>query len=370
MLPARKTVKDSGRLRTTHDCRTGMMESGMHMFRTALLPLALLPFAWVAACVSPPAAQTEDSGWSAPTLGGVTPLVIAHRGASGLRPEHTIEAYKLAIEQGADCIEPDLVMTKDGVLVARHDTYLSTTTDVASRPEFASRKRPSPDPEFDDREDWWVTDFTLAELRTLRAVQSFRGRSAEFNGAYAIPTFDEVLDLASRSRTAAGKPVCVYPEAKSPAYHSAQGKDVLAPILDRLKAHGFDKPGAPVFIQSFEPDFVRRANAATNLPVVMLAGSKADYEAALALPGAPFWDGAGVTHPMVANADGSSTGLIEQAHSQGVPVHVWTYRDDVPVNGGSAAAAMKVALTLGVDGYFTDFPASGVSAREAFASQE
>lgn len=361
MLPARKTVKDAGRLKTTHQCRTAVMNGNMQLFRSAALPLLL-----VAACAAPQDAPAPAGGWPEATLDGATPIVIGHRGASGLLPEHTLEAYKLAIEQGADCIEPDLVLTKDGVLVARHDIYLSSTTDVTTRPEFASRKRKAEALGITPREDWWAIDFTLAELKSLRAVQAFPGRSKAFDGQYQVPTFDEVLDLAAKSRTAAGKPVCVYPEAKAPAFHAASGQDMLAPILDRLKAHGLDKAGAPVFIQSFEPDFVRRASEATSLPIVMLAGTKADYEAALAMPGAPFWDGAGVTHPMVANPDGSSTGLIEAAHGKGIAVHVWTYRDDAPVNGGPAGPAMKAALALGADGYFTDFPASGVKARAEF----
>src|SRR5262249_46717396 len=145
----------------------------------------------LAACSSAPSASSSAAGdaaapsetavnWPYRTLGGKRPLVIAHRGASGALPEHTLEAYHRALNDGADCIEPDLVMTKDGVLVDRHDTWLSTTTNVASKPEFANRKRKSSDPEASSREDWWVADFTLAELKTLRAIQPFRGRSKAF----------------------------------------------------------------------------------------------------------------------------------------------------------------------------------------------
>ncbi len=143
------------------------------------------------------------------TLDGAAPLIIAHRGASGYRPEHTLEAYALAIDMGADVIEPDLVFTKDGVLVARHDRYLSTTTDVSGHREFASRKRANNDPDDDpsnlSRNDWWVEDFTLAELKTLRARQPFPGRSREFDGRYEIPSFAEILALAAHKRKEAGR---------------------------------------------------------------------------------------------------------------------------------------------------------------------
>lgn len=297
------------------------------------------------------------------------PLVIAHRGASGLRPEHTLEAYTLAIDQGADCIEPDLVMTSDGVLIARHDTYLSTTTDIASRPEFASRKRVSKDSEFPGREDWWAADFTLAEIKTLRAVQSFSGRSKEFDGKFQVATFDEVLALAKSRRTASGRAVCVYPEAKSPAYHASRGLPMATPILAALKKAGLDKAGSPVFIQTFEPEFAREMDPLTPLPVVMLAGDKAALDTAKEMSGAPFWQGEGVTHAMLFGADGQSSGLIEAAHSRGIQVHAWTYRDDVPVpGGGSVEDAINKALDIGLDGFFTDFPATGrrvVSERSA-----
>lgn len=331
----------------------------MRRFSAVLLGLAM------AGCAS----TAMTARWPAPTLDGARPLLIAHRGASGERPEHTLEGYRLAIAEGADCIEPDLVITKDGVLVSRHDTYLSTTTDVAAHPEFASRKRVSPDPEFPTREDWWVADFTLAELKTLRAVQSFRGRSKAYDGQFSIPTFAEVLALAKSSRTRAGEPVCVYPEAKAPAYHARLGHEMLAPILAALREAGLDQPGAPVFLQSFEPAFVKRAFDLSYGPtIVLLAGSRADYDKALATyEGVPQWNAVGITHPMVIDRDGKSTGLVEAAHAQGLAVHIWTYRDDAPpYSPQPMPEAMAAALRLGVDGVFTDFPATGSSVLEAF----
>ncbi|RYY93292.1 MAG: glycerophosphodiester phosphodiesterase, partial [Alphaproteobacteria bacterium] len=254
------------------------------MMRTKILGLLALPLALIG-CESLPGGSAAKGDWPYDSLGHKTPLLIAHRGASGHMPEHTLEGYQRALNDGADCIEPDVVFTKDGVLVARHDTFLSTTTDVASKPEFANRKRKSPDPEF-DKEDWWVADFTLAELKTLRAVQQFKQRPKTFDGFYQIPTFDEVLELAKSRVTVTSEPVCVYPEAKSPAYHAAIGHaDMAEKILASLKKYGMDGAGSRVFIQSFEPDFVKKIDAMTDLPVVMLVGDKAGLDAAMAKPG-------------------------------------------------------------------------------------
>jgi glycerophosphoryl diester phosphodiesterase len=338
------------------------------MMRTKILLLALPLFA---ACST--VASSSSGDWPYKTLGGKTPLVIAHRGASGALPEHTLEGYLRALNDGADCIEPDLVMTKDGVLVDRHDTWLSTTTNVASKPEFASRKRKSSDPEASDREDWWVADFTLAELKTLRAIQPFRGRSKAYDNLYPVPTFDEVLDLALSNHTVSGAAVCVYPEAKSPAYHAAIGHaDMAEKILASLKAHGLDKKGSPIFIQSFEPPFVKKIDAMTELPVVMLVGDKAALDAAMKVDGAPFWQGLGPSIPVLFNADGSSSGVVEAAHAKGIAVHPWTFRDDAPMsaapfNGEPAEASIRRTLALGIDGFFTDFSITGFRVRNAVA---
>jgi glycerophosphoryl diester phosphodiesterase len=347
------------------------------------LPLLALAAALLtASCVAAPPPAAEAAPFPAPTLGAKRPIVIAHRGASGELPEHTLAAYARAIEQGADCIEPDLVMTKDGVLVARHDIYLSTTTDVADRPEFADRKRAASsvermgqnDPRVAAQEDWWIGDFTLAELKTLRARQPFPGRSQEHNGKFEVPTFDEVLALAAASRTTRGERVCVYPEAKASAAHSARGFDMAMPILDALARHGYADDGAPVFIQSFEPPFVSRMNALTELPVVMLIGDRADYDRIMAADDAPFWDGLGLNVGLLFNADGTSSGVIEQAHAAGVPVHAWTFRDDAPLaaapwSGEASAASLRRAFAIGLDGAFTDHPATGVAVVREMAGE-
>lgn len=332
-----------------------------------LATLAVAPLLALAGCSSLAGSASGGAAgqWVYPSLGHKTPIVIGHRGASGALPEHTIESYLRALNDGADCIEPDLVLSKDGVLVVRHDTYLSSTTDIASKPEFAKRKRRSTDPEYAGRDDWWVSDFTLAELKTLRAVQSFPGRTKVFDGLYKIPTFDEVLDLATSRKTVADQPVCVYPEAKSPAYFASVGQpDMAEKILATLEKHGLAAKGSPIFIQSFEPDFVEKINGMTELPVVMLVADKAGLEAAMAKPGAPFWDGLGPNLNMLFDASGKSTGLVEAAHAKGIVVHPWTFRDDAPpVKGEPVEAAMKRALALGLDGFFTDFPITGYKVR-------
>jgi glycerophosphoryl diester phosphodiesterase len=328
------------------------------MHKKILWPLALV--LGLGACSSMPSAIGGSGDWPYATLGGKRPLVIAHRGASGVLPEHTIPAYLRAINDGADCIEPDLVMTKDGVLVDRHDIYLSTTTDVATRPEFASRKRKGTDAAHADQEDWYVADFTLAEIKTLRAVQPFRGRSKAFDKLYDVPTFAEVVDVALANHTVAGGPVCVYPEAKSPALHSSLGFDMGAEILRVLTEKGLDKPGSPVFIQSFEPQFVKAMAARTDLPVVMLVGDRAALDAAMKVEGAPFWDGLGATHQTLFEESGKPSSVIRDAHARGIAVHAWTYRDDAPFRGDpDVETSMKKALALGLDGFFTDFPFTG-----------
>lgn len=310
------------------------------------------------------AGGAADGGWVYPTLGRAKPLLIGHRGASGALPEHTLEAFQRALNDGADCIEPDLVMTKDNQLAVRHDTYLSTTTNIASRPEFVSRKRRSTDPEYEGRMDWWVADFTMAELKTLRAVQSFPGRSKAYDGLYQIPTFDEVLQLATSRVTVASKPVCVYPEAKSPAYHAAIGRaDMAGAILAALARHGMSAVGSPVFVQSFEPDFVKAMDAQTELPVVMLVSDKAALDAAMAMPGAPFWQGLGANTALIMDGNGKSTGVIEASHARGIPVHAWTFRDETPPKGMTIDAFITQALSLGLDGFFTDQPFTGYRVR-------
>lgn len=297
--------------------------------------------------------------WRYATLGRRAPLVIGHRGAAGLFPEHTLAGYQEAIKDGADCIEPDLVMTKDGVLVDRHDIYLSTTTDVASHPEFASRKHNGPDFGYASLKDWYISDFTLAELKTLRAIQPFPGRSRAFDKLYTIPTFAEVLDLARANRTVTGASVCVYPEAKWPAYFHSLGFDIGGEILRVLESKGLGTPGSPIYIQSFDPHFLRDMSARTRLPLMLLAMTQCDLDAAMKIDGAPFWSVLGAMHQMLFDWRGQPTSVIRDSHAHNIAVHSWTYRDDAPFWGEDVETSMKRALALGLDGFFTDFPFTG-----------
>ena len=338
----------------------------------------------IAGCTTA-ATSAGNAGAAWATLDGAPPLVIAHRGASGYLPEHTIEAYALAIEQGADIIEPDLVVTKDGVLIARHDRFLSTTTNIADRPEFADRKRPDPDPAGEAREDWWTEDFTLAEIKTLRARQPRANRPQAHNDLYEVPTFAEVLALAADQAEQRGRTVGVYPETKHPGFFQRIGLDFEAPLLAALE--GFD--AGPVFIQSFEPEILQRLDGKTPHKLVQLV-----YEAT---PGAgsnipltdiaAYADGVGPSKNLVLKRDGEISDFVEQAHQLELTVHPWTFRDDVenpnlqPFShdsyylvdhkGGSlvladeaTAAEYQLFYLMGVDGVFSDFPDTAVKMRD------
>jgi glycerophosphoryl diester phosphodiesterase len=323
------------------------------------------------------------------------PVVIAHRGASADRPEHTLAAYELAIERGADFIEADLVRTKDGVLVARHEHALAllapdgsvreATTDVADRPEFADRKATK---RVDDRDQrgWFVEDFTLAELKTLRArerLPRLRPASAAFDGRFPIPTFDEVLDLAARASATTGRTIGVYPETKSPTYFRAIGLPLEEPLAEALRARGLDRPDAPVFVQSFEAESLRRLSTLTRAPLVLLVGpSMAGLDPHLTPDGlkalAAYARGIGPHKDLIvprtsAGRLGEPTGLVADAHAAGLLVHPWTFRPenaylpadrrrgDDPAAHGDLAGELRRFLDLGVDGVFSDEP--GAAAR-------
>ncbi|MEM9669819.1 MAG: glycerophosphodiester phosphodiesterase family protein [Pseudomonadota bacterium] len=320
---------------------------------------------WLAACSAPePASDTQSQQ---PVVEQVRPIIIAHRGASGDRPEHTIEAYAFAIEQGADFIEPDLVMTKEGVLIARHDRYLSTSTDVANHPEFAARKRKVETP-FGSREDWWAEDFTLAEIKTLRALQPFPGRSTEFDGQFKIPTFDEVLELV-KSEAEAGRIVGIYPETKSPGHHKSIGLAMAGPLLEALDNMGIAGAEIPVFIQSFEPDILRDLNNRSDWPLVQLLSGDPRAKAAGLEPPladiASYADGIGPNKLLVWSGPGAPSDLFSEAKSLGLSIHPWTIRDDrVGIGFSSVEEELAALFTLGVDGVFTDFPATAKQVRD------
>ena len=313
----------------------------------------------------------KDPALNYPTLNGGPPLIIAHRGASGYRPEHTLAGYSLAIEMGADYIEPDLVITKDGHLVARHDNYLSTTTDVADHPEFAEKRRWSPG---FTKDDWFVEDFTLAELKTLRARQAFPGRSAEYDGQFEIPTFDEIMALARDRSEALGRRIGVYPETKNPSYFKAIGLDFEVPLLDILDRYGYGEKGAPVFIQSFEKEILQSLRSKTELPLIMLLEPQPE-DGPIAGPITPpvsleriaeYADGVGPAKSLLLTEDGHDSGFTSAAHALGLAVHAWTFRADrLPEGIVSAREEYLIYFELGVDGVFTDFPDLGRRALRA-----
>lgn len=312
------------------------------------------------------------------------PLVIAHRGASGHRPEHTLEAYRLAIAMGADYVEPDLVMTRDRVLVARHENEIGGTTDVAER--FPGRRRSA----LIDGElvtGWFTEDFTLAELKSLRARERLASRAHAHDGLYEVPTFDEVLAFVREQERATGRTIGVYPETKHPSYFASIGLPLEDSLLAVLERYGYRGPDDAVFIQSFETGNLRALRARTRIRLVQLldaAGGPADLVAAgdprryadLVTPAAlreiaTYADAIGphkalVRRPGEGGAAGVATTLVRDAHAAGLAVHVWTMRSDAPFLApefaGDAASEWRAFAALGVDGIFGDFPDVGVRA--------
>ncbi len=298
-------------------------------------------------------------------------IVIAHRGASGERPEHTLESYRVAIEQGADYIEPDLVMTRDGVLVARHENEIGGTTDVAEHRRFASRCRTQVI-DGETMTGWFVEDFTLAELKTLRArerLPALRPANTAFDGRFEVPTFDEILDLANAANRARGaaRRIGVYPETKHPAHFRAIGLPLEHAVLAALERHGYGEPGSPVFIQSFDPANLRMLRGMTALPLVqLLETALGDLDDV-----ARHADAIGIEKAL-ATPEG-----IREAHRRGLAVHVWTFRAEnefLPeaLRVGTDRSAhgrlqqeIEAYLDAGIDGFFVDFPAIGVRARDA-----
>jgi glycerophosphoryl diester phosphodiesterase len=284
-----------------------------------------------------------------------SPIVIAHRGASAHRPEHTLAAYELAIELGADFIEPDVVATRDGVLVARHENEISGTTDVAQRPELADRRTVK---EVDGlrKEGWFTEDLTLEELRTLRARERLPGlRDTAFDGRFAVPTLDEVIALAARAG------VGVYPETKHPSYFAGLGLALEPPLLAALE--GF---GGPVFIQSFEAGNLRALRGLTDHPLVRLTAGAAPDVAEIAGYADAIGPHKDQLIPRTADGRlGQPTSLVADAHAAGLLVHPWTFRPEpefLPA-GLDGDQELDRFLALGVDGVFADDPGAAVAAR-------
>jgi glycerophosphoryl diester phosphodiesterase len=318
-------------------------------------------------------------------------LIIAHRGASGERPEHTLAAYERAIDAGADFIEPDLVVTKDLVLVARHENELSDTTDVGDRPEFANRRRAK---EIDGQltNGWFAEDFTLAELRTLRAkerVPGIRPANARYDGLYQIPTLAEILTLVRAKQAESGRTIGLYPELKHPTFLLSQGIDSVDLLVSALKKEGLDKADAAVFIQCFEVTPLQRLDKLTDARLVQLVspdGGPADEAgvtyAGMLMPAgladiAKYADAIGPDVRQIVDAEGKPTGLVRAAHEAGLKVHAWTLRKENaflpaplrngsdPAASGNYAAAWGLLAATGVDGLFTDDPALAASLRKS-----
>lgn len=367
-------------------------------------------------------AATASSARQWATLDGRQPLVIGHRGASGYLPDHTLEGYRRAIELGADFIEPDLVSTRDGVLVVRHEPNISTTTNVAQLPQFASRKRKAVIDGVEE-EGWFVSDFTLAELKQLRAVQPLAERDQSHNGKYQVPTFEEVLTLVRDEQARTGRVIGVYPELK----HSTWHRELELPLEDRLltllERFGLTRKDSPVIVQSFETGNLKYLRGKTQVRLVQLIGGadqNPDGSIDLTLPDGQAFDltragdrrtyadmltPAGLAEirtyadgigpwkafllpsrlkldaqgqPVDLNGDGTidqrdrialpPTDVVANAHKAGLMVHAYTFRNEprrlVSDDRGDPKAEYRRAYELGVDGVFSDFPDTAKAARD------
>ena len=354
--------------------------------RAGVLVLAVL-------CAALPAAAATTGSTRGRAAGAETrpaPLVIAHRGASGYRPEHTLAAYELAIDQGADYIEPDLVSTADGVLVARHENEISETTNVEEHAEFEDRYTTKT---IDGRavSGWFTEDFTLAELKTLRATERLpqvRPQNTPYDGQFTIPTLQEVIDLAQR-RSTKGRLIGVYPETKHPTYFDSIDLSLEEPLVRTLAANGFTKRSAPVFIQSFEVSNLKDLNRLTQLRLVQLldasgqpydakaAGDPTTYAAMATRAGlsriAEYAEGVGPNKNLIIprQPDGSlgePTAVVRNAHRNGLVVHAWTFRVENqflpadyrsgtdPNAPGDLGGELRAYIAAGVDGVFSDSP--------------
>jgi glycerophosphoryl diester phosphodiesterase len=284
------------------------------------------------------------------TLDHSPPLIIAHRGASGLRPEHTLEGYALALEQGADVVEPDLVPSADGVLFARHDAGLARSTDIASREMFRARQ---------DGGDWPCDALAASEFESLRAVQPFPGRSSEFDGRFALPRWSAVIDWAAGAARDRGTPVTLYPELKHPADFIARGVD---PVNSFVESVANLPAGVRVWVQCFEAEPLRRVHEATELPCCLAIDAGQDWSACIREHGG-WLARIGVNKQLLLAAGGAD--LVKQAHAAGLRVDAWTLRDDLVDRAfESAQDELLAVLATGADGLFCDFPASGLGARD------
>ena len=377
--------------------------------RASWLRIALVALA-VVALLAPTAAVGKKKKRSGPAKEN-SPLVIGHRGASGFLPEHTLQSYKLAIKLGADYIEPDLVATKDGVLIARHEPLLGSSapgigdsTNVDEHPEFASRETTKM-VDGVATTGFFASDFTLAEIKTLGARQTRGGRPTEFNGQFKIPTLQEIIRLVKNRSRKQGRKIGIYPETKHPTFHQDLGLPLEQRLVDVLKKNGLNRRSARVFIQSFEQANLKELNGMTPVRLVQLVDANdtdANGNPTFAPPfDRPYdWTVSGRTDlfdffatnagldEIKTYADGigpwkvyivpttlggggaimAPTDLIQRAHARGLLVHTWTFRDDAfPTGypGGPVEEYLKF-YRLGIDGVFSDFPDTAFGAREIF----
>jgi len=342
------------------------------------------------------------------TLTGQPPIVIGHRGASGYRPEHTLAAYELAIQMGADYIEPDLVSSKDGVLVARHENALAvlnpdgtvnatdTSTDVYLRLEFSDRKTTKV---IDGRSvtGWFTEDFTLAELKTLRAIEripAIRPQNTQYNGLFEIHTLQEVIDLAKQQSSLLGRTIGIYPETKHPTYFDSIGLSMEEKLVEVLNANDYVDETAPVFIQSFEVSNLKDLNQLTNVSLVQLInnggrpydfvvnGDSRLYSDLITPSGlaeiATYANGIGANKNLIIPRDSqgnllSPTTLVDDAHAAGLLVHAWTFRNEdvfLPSNlQGNPQQEYRRFYETGLDGVFSDNPDTAFAVRSTLVPE-
>ncbi|WP_141309319.1 glycerophosphodiester phosphodiesterase [Streptomyces spinoverrucosus] len=333
------------------------------------------------------------------------PTIVAHRGASGYRPEHTLGSYQLALDMGADIVEAgDLVPTKDGHLVCRHEPEIGGTTDVADHPEFADRKTTKV---LDGVSvtGWFTEDFTLAELKTLRATERIpanRPHNTLYNGRWEIPTFEEVLQWQDQQTRARDKQVWIYPELKHPTYFRGLGLSLEERVAKLLRKYRKDRWNSPVILQSFEPTSIQRLHKLVDNPLVVLLSDASSRPwdfvehgdprtvADLIKPAglreiASYAQGIGPTLDLIIPKDSAGrltrpTTLVADAHKVGLKLHPWTLRNEnpfLPANFrkgtdadayGDVFGAYKAYFATGIDGIFTDQPDTGLLAREDFVN--
>ncbi|PRX47486.1 glycerophosphoryl diester phosphodiesterase [Prauserella shujinwangii] len=366
--------------------------------RAALALSGLAVVGVTSVVVMPAAATTEPARTAFGHLRGPDgPVVVGHRGASGYRPEHTLASYELAARMGADYIEPDLVTTKDGVLVARHEPEIGGTTDVADHPEFADRKT-TKTVDGEEVTGWFAEDFTLAELKTLRAkerIPQLRQENTIHDGRYEIPTLQEIIDLARRLSRELHRTVGIYPETKHPTYFQRQGLPLEPALVRTLQRNGLNRPGAKVYVQSFEVANLKQLDRRLRVPLVQLiGGSGAPYDFVangdprtyddLVTPEglaeiATYADGIGPDKNRIIPRDadgflGEPTSLVADAHEQRLVVHPYTFRAENaflpaefrssadPAAYGDIFAEYEAFLATGIDGVFADHPDLAVAA--------